>query len=281
MFFFSANLDALLRFVFVRLVLNLLVCAVLMSLWLLGTGYANPCPTAAFKVVYPDLEPWLLQTLPKVLCNQRYDVLYSMRSAQPIFVVERLTRSMVQNARFLRRTNHFVRDPRIPMRFQPESHDFVHSGTDRGHLAPSGDMPTVRAQKETYRLTNIVPQNSEMNRNLWSSIEMITRNLALRYEEIYVVTGPLYLNGHQRVIGRRHLRVPTSLFKAIYIPKTQQASAYLAQNGPKFTWELISIEQLSLLLGATLFPKLSKPIRNTVVHLPDPTPVEAHFYHHR
>ena len=45
-------------------------------------------------------------------------------------------------------------------------------------MAPAADMPTHKAQHESFSLANVVPQNRHNNQVLWSAIEGAARNEA-------------------------------------------------------------------------------------------------------
>ena len=86
------------------------------------------------------------------------------------------------------------------------------------HLAPAADMPDERAQHESFSLANMIPQDPQSNRGLWSGIESAVRGLARNSGELYVVSGPVFQGATlQRLRGR--VLVPTHIFKAVYDPK--------------------------------------------------------------
>lgn len=99
------------------------------------------------------------------------------------------------------RPEHFAADPRTRSRVEPEA--YTNSGYDRGHLAPNlaiGLLFGEEAQEETFLMSNIVPQRPNLNRRIWRDLEnRIIRRYARRYEEVWVLTGPLYANGSSRL----------------------------------------------------------------------------------
>ncbi len=67
-----------------------------------------------------------------------------------------------------KRPTKFLADPRTANRVAHD--DFTHSGYDRGHLAPNYAIGTrygAEAQRETFYLSNIVPQSPNLNRIWW------------------------------------------------------------------------------------------------------------------
>ena len=54
------------------------------------------------------------------------------------------------------RQGDFHPDDRLPETDQAQLVDYRQSGFDRGHMTPSGDMPTKTAQEQSFSLANIV-----------------------------------------------------------------------------------------------------------------------------
>ena len=128
-------------------------------------------------------------------------------------------------------------------------------------------MPTETAQNESFMLSNIVPQNADNNRRLWSGIESTTRLLGKRSGELYVVTGTIYSGSRLSTVGDR-VTVPTHLYKALYDPKTGESAAYIVRNDetPQFaTVDLATLQQLS---GVRVFPGVQNLTRS--IDLPGP-----------
>jgi endonuclease G len=137
-------------------------------------------------------------------------------------------------------------------------------------MAPAADMASVRAQDESFSLANMVPQLPELNRGLWSRIEATTRNLARQYGEVYVVTGPAFIGKSlNRLNGR--LIVPSHTYKAVYLPGSQQAGVWWAENkGKGSDFEVISVKELSSRIGVDVFPGVPDEVKSIAVQLPAP-----------
>lgn len=137
------------------------------------------------------------------------------------------------------------------------------------HVAPSGDMPTLESQQESFTLANMVPQEASVNNGIWERIESATRNMAKDRGELYIVTGPIYSGDTIQRIGGA-VMVPTHMFKAIYDPKRKEAGAYLVGNTEGTQAQVISIRQLEALSGISVFPSISNQAREDVMKLPVP-----------
>jgi endonuclease G len=114
------------------------------------------------------------------------------------------------------RDNGFVPDPSIKGN-QATDDDYRRSGWDRGHLAPAADMKwSKEAMEESFYLSNVSPQNSNLNRGVWKSIEELVRKNAKEHGKLLVVTGPVFtsLKGLGS-IGKNKVMIPNGFYKVI------------------------------------------------------------------
>ena len=97
-----------------------------------------------------------------VLCFSGFAVLYSPRTKTPLWSAEHLTRDRIRAADILTRPNPgpFHEEPRLPKADRSKLTDYRGTGFDRGHMAPNGDMATKDAQRESFSLVNIIPQEA-------------------------------------------------------------------------------------------------------------------------
>ena len=219
----------------------------------------------------PVITSQSLSSKTRMLCFEAYAVTHSGVSRTPLWAAEHLTARQVDAAKGLKRKNAFHAEDQLPTSERAELADYARSGFDRGHMAPSGDMPTETAQQESFSLANMIPQNPNNNQNLWEGIEESTRNLARQVGEVYVVTGPMFEGSTlQRLNGR--VLVPTSVFKAIYDPGRNAAAAYVTANRPGMEYETVSIADLEKRININLFPKLPPEVKEAKMALPPPRP---------
>lgn len=229
------------------------------------------CPGHFLDQQAPDLLNQRLGASTRELCYSGFAVLHSGITHTPLWSAEHLTRAHVNAAKGLVRIGRFHADPHLPPSERAELADYARSGFDRGHMAPAGDMPDSRSQEESFSLANIIPQNPDNNRNLWEGIESAVRDLTRQGGDLYVVTGPIYAGETLQRLNSR-VFVPSSIFKAIYDPKRQQAGAYLVPNAEGDRWEAVSLTQLAQITGLDVFPPLPAPIKETAMALPQPAP---------
>jgi endonuclease G len=206
-----------------------------------------------------------------VLCNDAYATLASGLTRGSLWSAEHLTAVGLAHARGLQRRGSFHDEQRVPAEDRAELSDYSRSGYDRGHMAPSGDMPDLASQQQSFSLGNVVPQTAALNRDVWEGIESAVRHLAERHGELYVVTGPLFQGDHPAFLHGR-VRVPTSTWKAIYDPSVRGAAAYSCTNVDVPVCVYLSIAVLVRETGIDPFPAVAVVIKQTAMKLPPPEP---------
>ena len=169
--------------------------------------------------------------LARDLCYDAFAILHSGQSRTPIFVVEKLTRESLIDASNEKRHNRFFADARLPSRERATLEDYRDSGYDRGHMAPAADMPTARANDQSFSLANMVPQARINNERTWAGVEKATRHYVSHTQgSVFVFTGPVYQIDPPQTIGPNQVWVPTHLFKLVYDPEAGRAWAFWVEN---------------------------------------------------
>ena len=153
-------------------------------------------------------------TKSQVIEHIGYTVSYNEQRRNPNWVAYELTAEEVDGTE--PRDSKFIPDPKVIGR-QAVDDDYKHSGWDRGHLAPAADMKwSEQAMDESFYLSNISPQNGNLNRGVWKSIEELTRDNAQRYGEILVVTGPVFTSKKGLgYIGNNRVIIPNGFYKVL------------------------------------------------------------------
>ena len=212
-----------------------------------------------------------------LLCNDAFADAASPITRGGVWSAEHLTAASLDAARQIPREGEFHRDERLAAGSRGELEDYRDSGYDRGHLAPSGDMPTARAQQQSFSLANMVPQTPELNRAVWERIESAVRRLAEDEGELYVVTGPAFTGRNIASIGPDGVLVPTATWKAVYDPRVPGAGAYACSNTRRPICRTISVAALTSTVGIDPFPAVPTSIKARLMPLPAPGGVpESH-----
>lgn len=166
------------------------------------------------------------------LCSPHLAIGHSPVTRTPLWVAERLTPQRSREGSDTARVSEFYPDPRLPRQHRAELGDYRASGYDRGHLAPSADMPGLDAQRESFSLANIAPQNAELNRGAWADLEIDLRQFALMQAETFVVTGLLFEGQRVQTTPTGRVYVPTSFWKAVTVPG-RGSVVYVAENSER------------------------------------------------
>ena len=172
----------------------------------------------------------------------------------------------------------FHPDPSVPEKFRTVNADFLKSGWSRGHMAPAGDYKFDQASmKDTFLLSNILPQDFKNNGGFWNRFEMYCRELTKTYGHVRVISGPAMVPNVEeegkhfvkyQVIGKTQVAVPTHLYKVIVAeddPEEKQPvlGSFLVPNEPigfnrKLEEYKIPLDDLEKKTGLIFLPKLDR-----------------------
>ncbi len=169
------------------------------------------------------------------LCRMGYASQYDPETKTPRWVAERITKRSLEGSAS-RDGETFSEDPQIPNDHQASLDDYATEDGDgnrydRGHLAPAADFKwSPTAMSQSFLLTNIVPQAPRNNRGVWSSLEGMVREMAMRRGEMYVVTGPVYLDSKVATLGQGRVRIPNGMFKILIDPARDEMTGFIIPN---------------------------------------------------
>lgn len=173
--------------------------------------------SSVFASDCPDLYPAEKQISPAnttELCNSFFVTVYDLKLRGPLFSSE----SVFLEKSHAARINSFRPDKRLNHGQRAELSDYSNTAEfDRGHLTPAGDANTDKEMRDTFLLSNMVPQYSAFNRGDWQKLEKHVRRNLTRY--IHVVTGAIYKpgpNGKVQTIGKNEIPVPAAMYKIVY-----------------------------------------------------------------
>ena len=92
------------------------------------------------------------------------------------------------------------------------------SGYDRGHMLPQASRyNNYEPNRMTYYATNMMPQNSTFNQNLWAGLEGKVRGWGGmgKYDTLYVVTGAAFKNSKTINNANGPIAVPSHCWKVL------------------------------------------------------------------
>ena len=162
----------------------------------------------------------------------------------------------------------FHEDMDVPMP-RAVDFDYVRSGYDRGHLCPSADNRwDATAQEQSFLLTNVCPQDHNLNVGDWHELENLCRKWAKTYGSIYVVAGPVLFKGKHKTIGKNKVTVPETFFKVVLCMEGKpKAIGFIYRNEsgnrPK-SYYVNTIDDVERITGIDFFPALPDNVENEV-----------------
>jgi len=163
----------------------------------------------------------------KHLCRSGYANEFNFNYRLSNYVLEKVTVSGVSGK--VVRKNDFREDTDIPAEFRTKKYDYIRTGYDRGHLAPAADFTDdIKKMSESFLLSNIAPQYPSINRGVWKKIEEWTRTIAIKYNEVYVITGPIF--NTKKYDQSPVLRIPDSFYKIVIEPKQEKIITFIVPN---------------------------------------------------
>jgi len=140
------------------------------------------------------------------------------------------------------------------------------SGFDRGHMAPNYGIATrfgKEGQKQTFLMTNIVPQRPRLNRGPWRELEwQIARYYAQTCGSVWIITGPIF-EGEPTYLPSG-VRIPNGFYKiAVDIREdTIRVMPFVFYHDSlRHEWlrrHLVSVDQIEHLTGIDFFPLMDE-----------------------
>jgi endonuclease G len=215
----------------------------------------------------------------RMLVQADYVIDYDDDLLVPIWTAERIQRVRLDDS--VVRKDCFRGDPRLSGNVSSIPSDYSEPIYDQGHMTPFADQRySVVAGVNSFIMTNMAPQNCQLNRGIWQILEQITRRWAARHDDLYVFNGSVFDrdgNGvrdpdsaaeHMRSNnGKARVAVPSAFFKVIAFRqpdgKVETLSVLLPHDtsnptGPAsleyLTKHITDIATLERLTGLDLFP---------------------------
>ncbi len=159
------------------------------------------------------------------LKHKAYTTHFSKSKHYPVMVEWWVTKAGLSCIDKVKRGDKFIPDPLLPKETNLQS-DYTGAGFDRGHNMPAADVVCDQvANEESFYFSNMTAQYPSLNRGDWKTLEMLTRENALRDDSVHVWAGSTGVTKH---IGTT--AVPTQCWKVIYIVKSKEYLAFMFNN---------------------------------------------------
>ena len=79
-------------------------------------------------------------------------------------------------------------------------------------------------------MTNVCPQDHNLNRGDWKELEEACRDWTMENGRLYVVAGPVLYRGQHRHIGQSRVTVPEAFYKVVFCPEPLKAIGFIYKN---------------------------------------------------
>jgi len=209
-----------------------------------------------------------------VLGNSAYSVGYSDARRNPLWVCYNVF--AVDDPPSYDRPSYFRIDERT--RAEVRHDEYTNSGYDLGQMAPNATIAGrygEEAQRETFLMSNVCPQTPALNRGVWKELEGLVREWADAYEELWVITGPIFDEDIETLDSG--VEIPDAFFKIVIDEvdgKPRALSFVIPQDPgphPALVVYLVSVNMVELLTGFDFFWALDDGFEAT---MEAKTPVE-------
>ncbi len=202
--------------------------------------------------------------------NFRYDytgftVYFNPRWRVPSVVVYELTQQELEGNES-RAKKYFKPDKSVEL--SANTKDYVKSGYDRGHMAPAADMNwDTEVMKQSFLMTNIAPQNGNLNSGDWRGVESKIRKWCERDSALVIITGTIFDDANVKTIGANNVGVPSKLYKIVFAPYVEKPRmvAYLFNNREpmrSIAEHLVTVDSIEQITGNDFFSTLPDEFEN-------------------
>lgn len=203
----------------------------------------------------------------RLLANQGYLVGYDDTLPSPRWAAYRVA-DLTPLPSAPERPDAFEVDVRTLSRVRSDA--YTNTGYDRGHLAPNHAIATrhgEQAQRETFLLSNIIPQKHGLNAGLWKQLETrIATSYPARFGEVWVLAGPVFSRQPPPTLGRDGPAVPDACYMIILDESDgrlrSMAFVFPQDAAGELDRHLTTIDAIETRTGLDFFPALADAAEN-------------------
>lgn len=235
--------------------------------------------TTSAQVAQDDLrrdlvEPKYIENNPpeQILRRFAYTTSYNEKTKNPNWVGWILTADHT-DGEYARKGHSFMEDLEVP--FPRSVYTDIREGDcgyQRGHMCPAGDNKwSYRAQNEAFFMTNICPQDGDLNQRDWKYLEEACREWARVYGRVFIVAGPIFRTNAYKTVGEHCVGVPDAFFKVILRLSddhtTGEAIGFIYANSSghrEMECYSCSVDEVEEITGLDFFYQLDNEIENRI-----------------
>ena len=140
---------------------------------------------------------------------------------------------------------------------------------NHGHMMPAADNRWSKAaMNQSFYLSNMCPQDIDLNGGGWEKLETKCRMWANKYGDILIVAGPIFNSQQYRTMGEGKVGIPDAFFKVVLCTKTApKAIGFIYPNvGTSESPEnfVKTIDDVESVTGFDFFTFLPDEVENSV-----------------
>jgi endonuclease G len=161
----------------------------------------------------------------------------------------------------------YIEDPMISTGSATRK-DYKKSGYMQGQLAPVEDMRfSESAVKESFYLSNVVPQKLAFNKYTWKKLNDMVREWAKESGSLFIVSGPVLADAPFPTFGPSKVSIPSRFYKVVLDMKHKKGMGIVIKNSMS-TGSLrpfaMSIDEVEEITGIDFFPSLDDDLENEI-----------------
>lgn len=198
-----------------------------------------------------------------------YALSFNKKYNTPNWVAWRLPKEHTDGP--IERSTKFWADPKLPRANRIDYYEYKESDYNRGHMCPAGDNKwSEKAMYECFYMSNMCPQDPNLNGGQWGNLEVACRRWASTEGEIFIACGPLYEGKKHEIIGINHkIHVPTGFFKVVMSLRKdkEKAIGFTFKNNdksPSFRKLATSVDKVEQMTGIDFFHKTDDSIEKRI-----------------
>lgn len=194
-----------------------------------------------------------------------FSISYDESKEQALWVAYLLEKQEILGS--AERSNKFKKDHKVSTKSAEDS-DYLRSGYDRGHLIPAADLRySQKGMDISFLMSNISPQKASFNRGVWKSLESQVRDWVTKEGELFVVTGPVFID-FVEYIGKNRVKVPSHFYKIVVDLNEPEIKsiAFLLPNEKceEFDSYQVSIDEIEEITGIDFFYQLEDSLERKI-----------------
>ncbi len=221
------------------------------------------------------------------LVEADYVIRYDKDLRVPMWTAERIEGKRFDNK--IKREDCFRGDPRLDSETSSVPSDYSEPVYDQGHMMPFADQRYSKMSgHNSFIMTNMTPQNCQLNRGIWQIFEQISRRWADEHDQLYVIAGSVFdrdgdgmrdpdsAAAHMKSNNKKtRVAIPSAFYKVVAFRKpdggVETVSVLLPHDdnnptGPAaltylnaHVTDLATVERLA---GLDLFPQATQVVEN-------------------